>query len=128
MSRPTSGQGSVDLRTMAAGRSRSLGPDARRVAVPEDVDDPRHTKATGRVELPMWIRWSGEPVVYDLNDPRERNRVYEQVLREGTEEDVRQYIDVDVLADQWDTLVLPPRVRRAWADWFRRHRGVEIPC
>lgn len=58
----------------------------------------------------------------------ERNRVYEQVLREGTDDDVRRFIDVDVLAREWDSLVLPPRVRRAWVTWFRRHRGVELSC
>jgi hypothetical protein len=105
-----------------------VGPDARPVAVPDDVDDPRHCKAHGRVELPIHVRWSGKPVTYDLDQPMERNRVYEQVLREGGDDDVRRFIDVDVLAEQWDVLVLPPRVRRAWARWFRRHRGLELSC
>lgn len=55
-------------------------------------------------------------------------RVYEQVLREGTEDDVRYHIDVDELArvvDELarvlDELVLPPYVRAAWLEWFRRH-------
>lgn len=117
----------LDLCTVA-GRSRSVGPDARPVAVPDDVDDSRHAKAGGHVELPIWIRWSGEPITYDLDDPVERNRVYEQVLREGTDDDVRRFIDVDVLAREWDSLVLPPRVRRPWITWFRRHRGVELSC
>jgi len=118
----------VDLRAMVAGRSRSVGPDARPVAVPDDVDDPRHVKASGRVQLPVWIRWTGEPVTYDLAEPVERRRAYEQILREGTEEDIRHFIDIDVVAADWDVLVLPPRVRRAWADWFRRQRGVELSC
>lgn len=118
----------VDLGSMAAGRSRSLGPDARPVAVPDDVDDPRHIKASGRVELPIWVRWSGNPISYDLDDTVERRRAYEQILREGTDEDIRSLIDVDVVVADWDVLILPPRVRRAWADWFRRHRGVELSC
>ena len=36
-------------------------------------------------------------------------------LREGTAEDIRFYIDVDLLLDLWDELVLPSSVRRAWA-------------
>ena len=42
----------------------------------------------------------------------QRNRVYEQVLREGTADDVRHFIDVDLLLDLWDELILPPAVSR----------------
>lgn len=110
-----------------AGRSSSLGPDARPVAVPDDVEDPRHAKAAGRVQLPATVDWSGDaPLTYDLDDVRERRRVYEQVLREGSDEDVRRFIEVEVLRADWDALVLPPRVRRAWAEWFRRRRGIDL--
>ena len=43
--------------------------------------------------------------------------VYEQVLREGNEDDIRRFIRVDDLIDMWDELVLPRHVRRAWVDW-----------
>ena len=113
---------------MKPGRSRSLGPDARPVSVPDDIDDPRHVKACGLVQLPLRVEWSGkEPSTYDLDDPVDRDRVYEIVLREGTDEDVRHFIDVEVLASRWDVLVLPPRVRRAWEHWFRRH-GIKLSC
>ena len=52
-------------------------------------------------------------------------RVYEQVLREGTDEDVRYYIVIDELLDLFDDLVLPPAVRQAWVSWFLDHRGVD---
>lgn len=55
-------------------------------------------------------------------------RVYEQVLREGTDFDVRYFIDVDELLDLSDDLVLPVHVRRAWADWYRERRGVDLAC
>jgi len=51
-------------------------------------------------------------------------RVYVQVLREGTEDDVRFYIDPDQLADIFNKLVLPVPVRGAWADWLDSHRCV----
>jgi hypothetical protein len=108
---------------MAHTRTRELGPAARPVAVPEDLDDPSVPKASGRVELPLHIRWSGPPITHDLADRVDRARVYEQVLREGTEDDVRFYIDADQLLEFWDELVLPRDVRRPWADWVRRHRG-----
>ena len=113
---------------VATTRSDRLGPSARPVAVPDDVDDPDMWKATGPVELPFHIRWTGPPKVYDLDDPRDRARVYEQVLREGTDDDVRYFIDADVLLRLWDELVLPPHVRRAWASWFKRHRALDLAC
>ncbi len=106
---------------MAHTRTYDLGPAARPVAVPEDLDEPSVPKARGRIELPLHIRWSGPPLTYDLADRGDRARVYEQVLREGTEDDVRFYIDADQLRELWDELVLPPAVRRAWADWLQRH-------
>ncbi|MDQ3380415.1 MAG: hypothetical protein M3546_08835 [Actinomycetota bacterium] len=106
---------------MAHTRTRRLGPAARPVAVPEDLDDLSLPKASGVVQLPLHIRWSGPPITYDLNERADRVRVYEQVLREGTEDDVRYYIDADRLRELFDELVLPPPVRQAWTDWLRRH-------
>ncbi|MGH3133802.1 MAG: hypothetical protein ACRDNY_08720 [Gaiellaceae bacterium] len=106
---------------MAHMRTSMLGPAARPVAVPEDLDDRSLPKAGGRIKLPLYIRWSGPPITYDLNDRADRARVYEQVLREGTEDDVRYYVDANQLREVFDELVLPPPVRRAWADWLRRH-------
>jgi len=105
---------------MAQTRTRELGPAARPVAVPDDLDDPSRPKASGSVELPFHIRWSGPPISYDLGDRADRARVYEQVLREGTADDVRHYIDGALLRELWDELVLPSAVRRAWAGWFER--------
>lgn len=94
------------------------------MAVPDDFDSVGPPKAAGTIELPLHIRWSGEPLVYDLEDRADRVRVYEQVLREGTEQDVCHYVDPDQLLDLWDELVLPPAVRRAWDPWLRS-RGHE---
>jgi hypothetical protein len=40
-------------------RSSTLGPAARPGAVPDDIDSAANDKASGRVELPLIIRWSG---------------------------------------------------------------------
>ena len=100
----------------------------RPVAIPNDVDDPTIEKARGVVELPLRVRWSHPLRTYDLDDPRQLRRVYEQVLREGTDDDVRRFIDVDELLRHWDQLILPPPVRRAWANWLRRRRGLVLTC
>ncbi|MFL5937161.1 MAG: hypothetical protein ACJ744_00845 [Gaiellaceae bacterium] len=104
---------------MAHTRTPELGPATRPVAVPDDLGS--EPKARGRVELPLHIRWSGPALTYDLDDRRDRARVYEQVLREGTQDDVRFYVDADHLLELWDELVLPPAVRQAWAGWIARH-------
>ena len=75
------------------------------------------------MELPLHLRWSGPSIVYDLDDRADRARVYEQVLREGTAEDVRRYVDADELLELWDELVLPPTVRAAWEPWLARRRS-----
>lgn len=107
---------------MAQTRTSELGPATRPVAVPDDLDNPSAAKATGRVELPPHIRWSGPPIEYDLGDRADRARVYEQVLRESVEADVRFYVDAGQLLELWDELVLPPNVRRAWSGWIERRR------
>jgi hypothetical protein len=94
--------------------------------IPDDVDDPTVTKARGVVTLPRRINWSRTDPTYDLADRRQCVRVYEQVLREGTEADVRYFIDVDELIDLWDDLVLPPAVSSDWIDWLARHRNVTV--
>lgn len=97
-------------------------------AIPDDVADPAVVKATGRIKLPTRVRWSAPARSYDLADRRQRARVYEQVLVEGVEQDVREIIDVDELVALWDELYLPDHVRRAWADWLAERRGIELPC
>jgi len=84
--------------------------------------------ASGRIQLPLHVRWSDPPKTYDVDDRRDRALVYEQILREGTAEDVLCFIDVDELIDLWDDLVLPRFVRRAWAEWFLCTRHMEIAC
>ncbi len=113
---------------MTTTRSAQLGPAARPVAVPDDVDDPAVEKVHGSVELPLHVRWSGPPKVYDLAERGDRLRVYEQVLREGNDDDVRRFIDIDEFIRLWDELVLPSHVRRAWAKWFHKHGRPDVAC
>jgi hypothetical protein len=60
-----------------------------------------------------------------LDERADRARVYEQVLREGTADDVRYFVRADDLIAQWDGLVLPPEVREAWAGWIASPRRAE---
>lgn len=92
----------------------------RPVEVPDDLDD--SAPSSGRVRLPTDIAWSGQPD-YDLDDPQQLRRVYEQVLREGTADEIRAYVRASTLLEVWEELFLPPQVRRAWEPWVNAHRG-----
>ena len=99
---------------------------SRPVAVPGDMTGV--SKETGIVRLPLHVFWSVPGRSWDLNDKRQRIQVYEIVLTEGTEDDVRRFIDVDELIRLWTDLWLPAHVRIAWSDHLRHSRGIELAC
>lgn len=69
---------------------------------------------TGIVMLPERLDWS-ERAEFRLDDPAERNLMYERVIREATRpDDLRTYLNGEVLRDVWRSLYLPVRVRRLW--------------
>ena len=111
---------------MARTRSLTLGPAARPVAIPEVFD--WEPTASGIVTRPFHVRWSDPVLAYDMAVRADRLRVYEQVLREGTEADVRHYVDPNELAELLDELVLPPTVRRTWEEWFLHHDESQAEC
>ena len=91
---------------------------SRRVSIPADIEDRSLPKASGKVTLPRHIAWSF-PYSYDLDDRRSLRSCYERVMTEGLDDDVRFYIDLDVLLDIWDEMWLSPHVREAWTVWLR---------
>lgn len=107
--------------SMVESRSSTVGPASRPVAIPDDFDTATDEKAYGVIRLPNRIRWSGPDLTFDLGDKADLLRVYELVLVEGTTEDVRRYVRIDVLCSVWDQIHLPVYVRDAWQRWFLRH-------
>jgi len=83
--------------TMVPSRSSKLGPAARPVAVPIDFDVSSDVKAEGVVELPIHVWWSEPRRTFDLVSERDRRRLYELVLTEGDEADVRFYVRFETL-------------------------------
>lgn len=63
---------------------------------------------------PLHLNWSQPGREYDLSDRRQRARVYEIVLREGTGQDISNYVDGALLVDLWPDLILPAPLRHAW--------------
>lgn len=73
---------------------------------------------TGVIQLPLRLDWS-ERAEFHLEDPAERNVMYERVIREATRvDDLRSYLNEQVLRQVWDRLFLPARIRRSWEDRF----------
>ena len=86
----------------------------RTVLVPSHLPRLDPAQAFATVTLPLHLNWSEPGRAFDLRDRRQRARVYEVVLREGTEPDVLTYVDGVLLLDLWPDLVLPRNVRAAW--------------
>ena len=84
------------------------------LVVPTSLPRLNAVQALATVTLPLHLNWSDPGRSFDMKQRRQRARVYEIVLREGTPEDVLTYIDGLLLLDHWDDLVLPRHVREAW--------------
>jgi transcriptional regulator with XRE-family HTH domain len=70
--------------------------------------------AFATIVLPLHLNWSEPGRVFQLSDRRQRARVYEIVLREGTPVDLATYVDGALLTDLWTELLLPADIRAAW--------------
>jgi hypothetical protein len=90
------------------------GRHERTVAVPDHLPRLPVKEALAKVTLPLHLNWSDPGRTFDLCDRRQRARLYEIVLREGSPDDIRAYIDGALLVDIWPELVLPRDVRAAW--------------
>ena len=63
-----------------------------------------------------------------LADGRQRTRVYEIASSEGTDDDIRRFIDVDQLVDLWDDLWLAPHVPSGLGRPHPVSRRVRLRC
>jgi hypothetical protein len=94
-------------------QARVLYEDGRPYTVPDSLEE-LTGPTSGVVELPLRLDWS-EQGRYDLSDPRQRNLMYEVVIRESMGvEDLRAFLDGPTLARVWRRLWLPRKVRALW--------------
>jgi hypothetical protein len=68
---------------------------------------------TGVIKLPLRLDWS-ERAEFHLDDPGERNVMYERVIRER----LGSCLNEDALRQVWGGLFLAARVRQIWEDRF----------
>lgn len=73
--------------------------------------------------MPLHLNWPVPGRVFDLGSRTDRARVYEIVLQEGRPADILAYVDGVLLADLWDDLVLPRKIREAWEPVVRAASG-----
>lgn len=92
----------------------------RPVLVPSHLPRLDPIRALATVTLPLHLNWSQPSRAFDLRDRRQRARVYEITLREGSADDLLAYVDGVLLVDLWDDLVLPRDIRTAWAPLIER--------
>jgi hypothetical protein len=91
--------------------------DSRPYLLPETLGE-LAGPLTGVVQLPVRLDWS-ERTEFHLDDPAERNVMYERVIREATRaEDLRYYLNEQALRQVWNQLFLPVRARRTWEGRF----------
>lgn len=82
--------------------------------VPSSLEDLRG-QATGLVELPLHVAWSGRRV-YDVGDDDQRLLLYALLLAEAQREDLERFVHRESLVSMWPRLrrLLGPHARREW--------------
>lgn len=101
-----------------------LTANGRSISVPTTLPRLTLEKAFATVVLPIELNWSEPERRFDLRTRADRARVYEIVLREGTNDHIAEYVDGALLIDLWDELVLPRSVRAAWSPLVESIRPV----
>jgi hypothetical protein len=91
--------------------------DRKPYIVADDLDGLRGP-TKGTITLPHHLDWSGR-ATYDLDRPARLASMYKAVLNEAsTVQDLRDWIDEQVLIELWPTLWLPARLRGLWESRF----------
>jgi hypothetical protein len=82
--------------------------------LPSSLDDLRGP-ATGLVELPLHVAWSGRRV-YDVGDDDQRLVLYALLLAEAQRNDLERFVHRESLIGMWPRLrrLLGPHARREW--------------
>lgn len=86
----------------------------RLASIPDALPNLEPSRSLRQLDVPLHLEWSRKDRSVNLASRRERARTYETVLREGRPADIADMVDGALLADLWDDLVLPRRIRDAW--------------
>jgi hypothetical protein len=79
--------------------------------------------ASGRVELPVDLAWSGDRS-FDLSDPVQRYLYHMTVLTAAvTPEHYTRWLNAGLLREDWSRLRLPRLLRAVWQEHFPELAG-----
>lgn len=78
--------------------------------------------SSGVIELPRTLYWGPEQDV-DLSDHSDTQRMYQAVVRIGTVDEQKEWLDRNTLIRIWPDLVLPIRCIAAWESRFPELSG-----
>lgn len=95
-----------------------VGVRTRKVSIPADFAASQSEVLETEVVLPQNLFWSAPNKVWNLHRKDDLVLFYETVMTEGSEADVRRYLNYETLLEIWDFLHLSPHVRLAWASWL----------
>lgn len=88
--------------------------------VPDTLDE-LTGPTSGTVTLPLRLDWSPGDKTWDLDDAELRPYVYRIVIREAKlVQDLRDYLDRDLLIELWPYMFLPPECSDLWHARFAR--------
>ncbi len=108
----------VQHRERDTGSMSAMGYAAVRPYLVPDTLEELTGPTGGVVELPGHLDW-GPRRVYNLDDFSDSRLLYMRVVRESTHvEDLRRFLNAQVLMRLWPELVLPTRVRALWESRF----------
>lgn len=91
-----------------------VGARGKTIHIPNQLPQLSAGQALRKLQLPLHINWSQQHREFDLTLRKDRERVYELVLQEGTPRDIESIVDGTLLIDLWNELVIPKNVRSAW--------------
>lgn len=100
--------------------------DVKPYEVPDSLDE-LAGPITGKIVLPLRIRWVPGEREYDISNEAHAQIVYQAVLAEGTVQDQRQFVNRNRLIELWPSLNLDQRVVRLWEGRFPQLRGLAWP-
>ena len=111
-------ENAVQHRQRDTGSMSAMGYAAVRPYTVPDTLEELTGPTGGVVKLPGHLDW-GPRRLYNLDDFSDLRLLYMRVIRESMHvEDLRQFLNAQVLTRVWPQLVLPTRVRALWQDRF----------